>query len=667
MAEQVVYEIVVDSDKAKEGLNEVTKETGKLKKGVKETGDATSGLTGKLDSMTGGAVTGMKSALGATKKLILGMKTLKGAVMATGIGALVVVIGALVQSFKSSEEGQNRWAKLMGVIGAVTSVFTDKLATLGTFLIDTFTNPKQAIKDFAGLIKSQIVNRFEGLINLIPSIGTAIKQLFSGDISGAFKTATDSVGKVVLGVDNLTDKATNAAGAVKKLVNEISEEAKIADQIAVMRAKADKIERGLIVERAKANQKRADLLNKAMDKERFTASERKAFLLEAGKIDEDITKKEMDAVALRIKAKKAENALGLSTKEDKEELARLEAKLIELDTARLSKAKEVTSQIVALTAEERAEKKRLNDEAIANQKKIDDFNANTKEEKRQVEKDKLKTQFDELMKLAKDDKEAQEELKKSYDQRSKELTDKFNKEDSDAKEKKRKDDEAKRKEAFDKQMETLNEENEAIMENDETNFSQKKDALAIQRQAILDDETLSEEERTKMLDANSQARIKIASTEEQQRIKGIQAVGAAMQAFSGLAGKETAAGKALGVAGALINTYLGATQVLKDETLPTYGKIAGVAAVLASGFASVKSIMQVKVPGGGGSAGASAPQKPSFNLVGQSQGNVNSQTEAAAQQSEAANNTPTRAYVVSTDITSQQALDRATESQGELG
>ena len=47
--------------------------------------------------------------------------------------------------------------------------------------------------------------------------------------------------------------------------------------------------------------------------------------------------------------------------------------------------------------------------------------------------------------------------------------------------------------------------------------------------------------------------------------------------------------------------------------------------------------------------------------------NVNSQTEAAAQQSEATSDRPTRAYVVSTDITSQQALDRDIESQGELG
>ena len=58
---------------------------------------------------------------------------------------------------------------------------------------------------------------------------------------------------------------------------------------------------------------------------------------------------------------------------------------------------------------------------------------------------------------------------------------------------------------------------------------------------------------------------------------------------------------------------------------------------------------------------------PTFNTVGQSAASSSDVANGAQAQINGANDNPTRAYVVSTDITSQQALDRATESQGELG
>ena len=365
---EVKIRISADTAQAEKSMKGLSEETKGVKKSVDDTGDSTSALTGKLDKMTGGAVTGLKSMRAGIKSTIVGLKTLRGAVMATGIGALVLIVVSLMQAFKSSEEGQNRWAKAMGMLGAVTSVITDGLSAFGTLIIDVFTKPKKVFEDFSKSIKSFVTDKIEKLTEGLGLLGGAIKKAFSGDFSGALEDAGKGLVKINQGINPVAIGAEALAKGIKKVVTEMTEEAKIAGQIADMRAKADKIERGLIVERAEANQKRADLLNKAMDKERFTAAERKAFLLEAGKIDEDITKKEMDAVALRIKAKKAENALGLSTKEDKEELANLEAKLIDLDTARLSKAKLVTSQISALTAQERAEKKKLADDAKAIQK-----------------------------------------------------------------------------------------------------------------------------------------------------------------------------------------------------------------------------------------------------------------------------------------------------------
>lgn len=620
MAEKIIYEIDVKSDKAKQDIQELTEETKDLKKGVDDTGDSTGALTGKLDSMTGGAVTGFKAMQGAVKKTVMGMKTLRGAVMATGIGALVLVVVSLMQAFKSSEEGQNKWAKAMGTIGAVTGVITDRLSALGMMIIDVFTKPKKVFEDFSNAIQEFVMDKITKVVDGIGLVGSAIKKAFSGDFSGALDDAKDGFTKLAqaspLGI--LADGAESLAKGISNVVKEMTAEAKMAGKIADMRAKADKLDRALIVDRAEADRKRADLLNKAVDKENYTTKERIGFLKEAGKIEDDITQKEIAAAKLRLDAKIAENALGESTKEDLEEEANLKATVINLETAKLAKAKEVTSQIIALNAEETASIKAVADAKKAAQKEIDDFNTNTLEEKRQAEKDALKTQFDELMKKAGDDNEAKLELQRSYNERLLEMKNKHADEDAKAQ--------------------------EVI------------DAAAAAAKKTADDEKI----RTDKL---------VADAKEET----IAQVGSAMQAFSALAGQDTAEGKALAIAAATISTYQGMAGIwgAKPEgtaTTTLVAKIAASAAVAANGFAAVKGIVGTKVPGGGGGGGA-APviQAPTFNTVGQSPANVNSIAAGADAQINNNNTNPTRAYVVSTDITNQQALDRDIENQGTLG
>jgi len=196
--------------------------------------------------------------------------------------------------------------------------------------------------------------------------------------------------------------------ATKGLVKELKEEAKIAGQIADQRAKADKLERALIVERAEANRKRAELLDKAANKEKFTAQERIDFLTEAGKIEEEITKKEIESARLRFEAKVEENKLSKSTKEDLDEEASLKARLIDLETARLTKAKLVTSQIVAAKREEKARLKAIEDEEKLRkeeeQKIQDEKDAERKKELEEKESErlrKIKENADEEVRIAK--------------------------------------------------------------------------------------------------------------------------------------------------------------------------------------------------------------------------------------------------------------------------
>ena len=249
---EVKIKLTVDSSEAKKGVDKVTDSTKKLDKEVGDVNKSTNNLGGSIDTMTGGALTGFKKFAAGLKTVALGFRTVGGAIAASGIGLIVITIAALAAAFQGSEEGQNKFAKIMGVIGAVTGNLIDLLADLGEKIIGVFENPKQAIKDFADMVKKNITNRFDGLLELVPALGTALGQLFSGEFSAAAETAGNAIAKVTLGVDDLSGKIRAAADATKDFIDQNIKEGNAAAKVADQRAKADKIERGLLVRRANA-------------------------------------------------------------------------------------------------------------------------------------------------------------------------------------------------------------------------------------------------------------------------------------------------------------------------------------------------------------------------------------------------------------------------------
>lgn len=129
--------------------------------------------------------------------------------------------------------------------------------------------------------------------------------------------------------------------------------------------------------------------------------------------------------------------------------------------------------------------------------------------------------------------------------------------------------------------------------------------------------------------------------------------------------------KAANIATASINTYLAATQALSSETIPTAAKPFVVAATIASGLMQVASIARQKFQssaGSGGTIGASGGgggggegREFNFNLAGSTQSNQLTQSIASQL------NQPIQAYVVSSEITSQQQLDLNISNTATIG
>lgn len=154
-----------------------------------------------------------------------------------------------------------------------------------------------------------------------------------------------------------------------------------------------------------------------------------------------------------------------------------------------------------------------------------------------------------------------------------------------------------------------------------------------------------------------------------QRAKTQTQIGLASETLNilgGLVDQNSIAGKAIAVSQAIINTYQGATKALAQGGM--FGQVAA-AAVIAQGLLSVKKIVSTKVPsakgkgdvgGAGGSGGAGGvssaapmgPQAPQAATTNLSSSTIN-----------ALGNQAIKAYVVETDVTTNQQRIKAIQQR----
>ena len=324
---------IKDQKLALKGLTEeqkgAVKEQNEYNKASKETVADFSVMGVSLNSVKKGF-----SQIIPTAKAMFG--TIKAGIISTGIGALILAVVALAQSFKRSEAGQEKFQRIMAGIGAVTSQLLDLLADLGEGIINTFTNPLESIKSFGNSIGKFLTNPIQ-----------ATTELF-----------------------------VKATVAVKTFVDETKKEVDALIEVTKARQKAHHIDRQLKTERAKANREINDIRLQAEDREKNSATERIALLRKAQAIEENITAKEIRSKQILVEAQKLEMAQGKNSIEQKDKLAQLQADLINLDTKKLRSQRLLQTQITTAINQEKAEK----EQAAADAQKIidDEFDAKIK-------------------------------------------------------------------------------------------------------------------------------------------------------------------------------------------------------------------------------------------------------------------------------------------------
>jgi hypothetical protein len=394
----------------------------------------------------------------------------------------------------------------------------------------------------------------------------------------------------------------------------------------------------------------------------------------SGASAESIRKLELKLIDEKIAYEKSARAIAFNTYEkNKNYLASLKA--ADADEEVIKKQQETTNKSILDYNKQNQNVQKAFDERrdIQRRHQVEVLQSQTNHNKEVEDKNK------EAATKAKEDAETARlkaiEDKKKFDEETQKGIEDLNKSQADA-EKKRQDDAqkiiddlAKDKETPTQKLQREFEEKKAILE------AAGKSTFDLEMQHLSDLENLDAEGKAKKKKSDEEqgaAEVEIAKRTAAAKQALFAKTSETLNKGADLLGKNTAAGKAMAAAAALINTYQGITAELATKTVTPFEiglKIANVAIIAATGFKAVKDIIAVKVPGGGGGGGGGAAQggsapsmtAPSFNTVGSSSTNQLAQTIGSQSQ------TPIKTFVVASDVSTAQALDRSIISNASIG
>ena len=148
MAVVETIKIEGDASGAVTAFNKTTDAAKKTGTAAKESNQAIESGLSAIDKKTGGAVSAFRALTGGLKSAVSGFKTLRGAVIATGIGALLIAITSLVSYFTRTERGAQKLRVIMAGLGAAVNAVLDVVTSLGEALTKLFSG------DFSGAIES---------------------------------------------------------------------------------------------------------------------------------------------------------------------------------------------------------------------------------------------------------------------------------------------------------------------------------------------------------------------------------------------------------------------------------------------------------------------------------------------------------------------------------
>lgn len=479
---------------------------------------------------------------------------------------------------------------------------------------------------FKALLANPIVLVIAGIVAALAALYKAftstndgadkMEQIFSG-VGATINVIRDRILKAAGSIvkffsGDFKGALADARAAVSGIGQEIADEFQAAANATKILQDLDDELRNLSVSRAKLNADLAEAKEKINDSE-LSLAERRANIAKVREAEAKQNEAEIAEAQKRYEAIKARNDLSDKSDEKMQEEAEALIKLENLRQQSASQVRQLNKLETSLIKEEKAKQQEANRQALEEKKRI------AEEEKALLQKQK-------------EDLQAITGAWQQYVESLRLLGEKKAEED-----KKRQEDE----------IAAMDADFAAMQENEN-----KQVSLAVK---------------------SSNEQIAAENQVVENKKKSVQVVGDALNAFSEIVGRQTVLGKILGSATALINTYQGATEALKQpSTLPSpfdvIAKIANVSAIIATGLKAVREINRVQVPGGGGATGGNtgspisvvspnAPLAPVQASTAIDQNSINGIGDATSR----------RTYVLSQDISKDADRNERLNRAARLG
>lgn len=181
------------------------------------------------------AAPAMNAAAVATSKTSLAMKILRGAVISTGIGALVVALGSLIAYFTSTQEGIDKVNKVLTPLKVLFQTLWGVVQNVGKALVEAFTHPKQLVMDLGKFLQEQIINRATAVIDAFKGLG----NILTGNFKEGFKQVGDAALQAATGVKDVVGKVKEAGKAVSDTIGEAIKRGQRIEEIGVKLASSE--------------------------------------------------------------------------------------------------------------------------------------------------------------------------------------------------------------------------------------------------------------------------------------------------------------------------------------------------------------------------------------------------------------------------------------------
>ena len=611
--EKIVVELQAKTDKALKGIDSVAKSVEDLNKEVVSSNKATE--------------KSLKGVQGASKSAAKGIKAVGTTLKAIGIGLVISALSSLKELFSQNQKAVDLFNTVFEtaaiVVGEVVNAFTNIYDVL-TQSTDQFDALGKVMSGILTSVLAPFKMAFYGIQLGMQAAQLAWEESFFGD--GDPKEIKRLNAAILETKDNMKEVADEAVGAAVTIYNNfgeaVSEVGKVGSTVI---EELGKVSATAAYDTAKANvdlQKSAELaaarqglifetFDRQAEKLRQIRDDETKSIAERKKANDELLVKIADAEkGMLAQAQMQLRVANADLKRDKDN--------VESQVAQIEAVKElaaVRAQIEGIRSEQMSNENALNKESLELTNARLESESNLSIEQKRFNAEQIE---DELLRLTK---------LKEIDE-------------------------------LEKEQETLR--LEAIVENANAGTQAKIDA-EIALNEFTEQSRQTDLTRTKEI---AKAKIDLEKVQEEATKKRVQGTIGALGSLSSVLGESTAAGKGMAIAAATMNTYQGVTDALAAKTFTPFDtalKFVNAAGILSTGLKTVKQITAVKIPnsGGGGSApsggGVSIPSAPpAFNVVGASE------TSQLADSIGSQSQEPTRAYVVSADVTTSQEMDRNT-------